>query len=121
MTKDDFRDSVKIFWKSHQEPKSIKDFSIQLVEGAIKNREAIDNLISKYTTNWQINRMAVVDRNILRLATYELLFTEDIPPKVAINEAVDLAKKFGDVDSGKFVNGVLDKILKEEASRAKKS
>ena len=63
--------------------------------------------------------MAVIDRNVLRLATYELLYCEDIPPKVSINEAVDLAKKYGDVDSGKFVNGILDRINKEEAPNGK--
>ena len=72
----------------------------------------IDKLISKYADNWRIERMAVIDRNIIRMATFELLYGSDIPPKVAINEAVELAKKFGDDESGRFVNGVLDKINK---------
>ena len=71
-------------------------------------------MITEYTTNWQLKRMAVIDRNVLRAATYELLFREDIPPKVSINEAIDVAKKYGDRDSGKFVNGVLDKINRAE-------
>ena len=74
----------------------------------------IDSLITKYATNWQLKRMAVIDKNILRAAVCELLFFADIPPKVAINEAIDIAKKYGDKNSGKFVNGVLDKINKTE-------
>ena len=73
----------------------------------------VDKTISEHATNWTLKRMAVVDRNILRFATYELLFRDDIPPKVTINEAVDIAKKFGDANSGKFVNGILDKIGKD--------
>lgn len=92
----------------------IKEFSIFLVEGISKNKDLIDSLISKYATNWQIQRMPAIDRNILRLATFELLFADDIPPKVSINEAIEMAKRYGDKDSGKFVNGVLDKINKTE-------
>ena len=78
--------------------------------------QAIDQKITHYATNWQMNRMAIIDRNVLRLGVYELLYTEDIPPKVSINEAVELAKKFGDIESSKFVNGILDKIHKTELS-----
>jgi N utilization substance protein B len=78
----------------------------------IEKLNQIDEIITSCATNWQIKRMAVVDRNILRLSTYELLFLKDIPPKVSINEAVDIAKKYGDVNSGKFVNGIIDKINK---------
>jgi len=111
MTKDNYEDSLKIFWERepHTE-EAVKKFADQLVEGVTKNIKEIDAAISKYATNWQISRMAVVDRNILRLATFELLYLVDIPPKVSINEAVDIAKKYGDIDSGKFVNGILDKI-----------
>ena len=79
-----------------------------------ENKKEIDSMIAKYATNWQIDRMAVIDRNVLRFAAYELLYNKDIPPKVSINEAIDIAKKFGGPDSGKFVNGVLDKINKTE-------
>ncbi len=81
-------------------------------------KQMIDKIISEYATNWKIQRMAVIDRNVLRFATYELLFMEDIPPKVAINEAIDIAKKYGDKDSGKFVNGILDKINKMECKKS---
>ena len=102
------------FWSEHpSHEQEIRRFSEELVCGVHENLERIDCTISKYATNWTLKRMAVVDRNILRFAVYELLFREDIPPKATINEAVDIAKKFGDTDSGKFVNGVLDKVGKE--------
>ena len=74
----------------------------------------IDQKISDYATNWQIKRMAIIDRNVMRIGLFELLHATDIPPKVAINEAVELAKKYGDLESSKFVNGILDKIHKKE-------
>ncbi|MFH1645504.1 MAG: transcription antitermination factor NusB [Candidatus Omnitrophota bacterium] len=92
---------------------AIKEFAIALVEGTLSKKEEIDGIITSFAKNWQLNRMAVIDRNIMRMASYELLYMDDIPPKVSINEAVELAKKFGDVDSGKFVNGILDKVSKK--------
>ena len=96
---------------------SIKEFSTVLVKGVLENLSAIDSVISSYAENWELKRMAVIDRNVIRMATFELLHLEDIPPKVSINEAVDLAKKYGDIDSGKFVNGILDKINREEGKK----
>lgn len=107
------------FWETEEVESEVKDFAEALVKGAVANTRKIDEMISKYASNWKLSRMAVIDRNVLRLATYELLFCEDIPPKVSINEAVDLAKKFGDIESGKFVNGILDRINKEEATGGK--
>jgi transcription antitermination factor NusB len=78
------------------------------------NMKAIDEKISGFAENWQLKRMAVVDRNILRMSGYELLFRDDIPPKVAINEAVELAKKYSGPEAGKFVNAILDKIKSEK-------
>ncbi|MBU0468430.1 MAG: transcription antitermination factor NusB [Candidatus Omnitrophica bacterium] len=92
----------------------IKEFADMLIAGIAKNIESIDNKISEYATNWQLKRMAVIDRNVLRIGVFELLFNNDIPPKVTINEAVELAKKYGDIESSKFVNGILDKIHKTE-------
>lgn len=112
ITKEDYRDCLQNFWSNYHTEKSIKDFTTSLIEGVIEKFSQLDEIITSCATNWQIERMAVVDRNILRLSTYELLFLKDIPPKVSINEAVDIAKKYGDVDSGKFVNGILDKINK---------
>ncbi len=105
---------VNDYWQKSSGDEIVREFSMVLVEGTLKNRKDIDKLITDYTDNWRIERMAVIDRNIIRMATFELIYMEQIPPKVAINEAVDLAKKFGDDESGRFVNGVLDKINKEE-------
>lgn len=114
MTKDDNEAALKSFWgrEEAETDESVKEFAGQLVRGVTENIKDIDAKITRYATNWQIDRMAVVDRNILRMAAFEILYLNDIPPKVSINEAVDIAKKYGDKDSGKFVNGVLDKINK---------
>jgi transcription antitermination factor NusB len=95
----------------------IKEFASVLAKGTFENINAIDKIISSYAKNWQLERMAVIDRNIMRMACFELLYVADIPPKVSINEAVDLAKKYGDTESGKFVNGILDKINKKMAEK----
>jgi len=105
--------------KKHQEnivgeDDAVIEFAGRLVAGVEANIADIDAIITKHATNWKIARMATIDRNILRIASYELLFMPDIPPKVAINEAIDMAKKYGNIESGKFVNGILDKIRKDE-------
>jgi N utilization substance protein B len=88
-------------------------FSDPLIKGVLQHRDDIDERIKKHCRNWDFNRIAVVDRNIMRLAIFEMLHREDIPPVVSINEAVDIAKKFSTEDSGKFVNGILDKVRGE--------
>jgi len=88
-------------------------FADPLIRGVLQNRDAIDEKIKSHAKNWEFHRIAAVDRNIMRLALYEMLHREDIPPVVSINEAVDIAKKFSTQDSGKFVNGILDKIRHE--------
>ncbi len=119
MTKDDSDTALVSSWGREEAEcdESVKEFTGRLVRGVTGNIKDIDAKITKYATNWQIDRMAVVDRNILRMATFEILYIEDIPPKVSINEAVDIAKKYGDKDSGKFVNGILDKINKTKAEQ----
>lgn len=118
ITKDDYKNSLKGFWERRPDiEESVKEFTTQLVKGVMENIEKIDKAISEYATNWQIDRMAVIDRNILRIATFELLYVDDIPPKVSINEAVDIAKRYGDKDSGKFVNGILDKISRMKVTK----
>ncbi len=115
VTKTSAKELLKDFFNlnaNKDEDPAVKDFATALVTSVCDYLSAIDEKISQCATNWQLNRMAAVDRNILRLAGFELLFREDIPPKVAINEAVELAKKYGDLESGKFVNGILDKINK---------
>jgi len=92
---------------------AIRVFAEPLIKGTLEHRDESDELIKKHAKNWELHRIATVDRNILRLAIYEMLHRDDIPPVVSINEAVDIAKKFSTQDSGKFVNGVLDKIKGE--------
>jgi transcription antitermination protein NusB len=85
-------------------------FFERLTAGVLKSKSAIDRVIERYSSNWKVQRMACVDRNILRVAVYELLYCSDIPAKVSINEAIDIAKKFGTSESGAFINGILDSI-----------
>jgi N utilization substance protein B len=102
------------FWTSQGMPSlEIRGFSEELVKGFLGNREEVDGLIGEYSHNWDPKRIAVVDRNILRLAITELLHRDDIPPKVTINEYVDVAKKFSTEESGSFINGILDRIHHE--------
>jgi transcription antitermination factor NusB len=93
--------------------KSIRAFSRKLVCGVRENIEYLDRLIRKSSKNWRLERMSKVDKSILRLSTYEILFMKDIPHKVSIDEAVELGKKYGTDESGAFINGVLDNILKD--------
>ncbi len=108
------------FWERLEEAKTpadepeVREYAEKLVRGVIANATAIDQSIERFAKNWDVRRMAYVDRNILRMATYEMCYTDDVPVKVAINEAVELAKRYGEDDSSKFVNGILDKIAKTE-------
>jgi N utilization substance protein B len=95
------------------EEASVRLFAEPLIRGTLEHREEIDALIQKHAVNWELHRMATVDRNVMRLAIHEMLHRDDIPPIVSINEAVDIAKKFSTPDSGKFVNGILDKVRAE--------
>ena len=109
---------IQAFWEENPESsEDIRKFAEILVRGSLEHREEIDRTVLKATENWQLDRMAVIDRSILRFSTYELLYVEDIPRIVTINEAVNLAKKFSQEESGKFVNGVLDKINHTEKPR----
>ncbi len=91
-------------------------FAMRLIEGTWENWEEIDRSIQAVAQNWNIARMAVIDRNVLRLGTYELLHCPDIPPKVAVNEAIELGKRFSTANSGAFINGILDKIMNRKPS-----
>jgi transcription antitermination protein NusB len=92
---------------------AIRVFADPLIRGVVEHRDECDELIRKHAKNWDLHRMATVDRNVLRLAIFEMLHRPDIPPVVSINEAVDIAKRFSTQDSGKFVNGILDKVKSE--------
>ena len=93
-------------------------YAKKLLDGVEGKREDIDQLISRYAENWRLERMSVIDRNILRLAVYELRYQDDVPTSVAINEAVEIAKRYSTDDSGPFINGILDAMAKEETSGA---
>lgn len=98
------------FCRSESHDPSVVEYAVQLVDGCRARREALDEAIRAATEHWDLERMALIDLTVLRMAAFELLFREDIPPKVAINEAIELGKKFGGEDSGTFINGVLDKV-----------
>lgn len=90
---------------------STDEFVRELVLGVFERKQAIDGMLQQFLTGWQVDRLSRVDRQVLRLACYEMVFRDDVPPKAAINEAIELAKHFGTEESGKFVNGVLGKLL----------
>lgn len=103
-------EALELFWQTQNEiADSTRKFAEELIRGALEHHVVIDEKVSKYTEHWELSRIAAVDRNILRLAMYEMLFRDDIPPVVSINEAVDIAKKFSTAESGAFVNGILDR------------
>ena len=113
ITREDIDKIIKSYWKENNINSGMTDFSEQLAKGTANNLEKIDNYIKKVSEHWALERMGIIDRNILRMAVHELLFMKDIPPKVTIDEAIEIAKKFGTDDSANFVNGLLDKIKKE--------
>jgi N utilization substance protein B len=104
------------FWKDAKAADTTRSFANSLFEGAAKNVAALDEIITKHAENWRFERLAAIDRAILRLAVYELRIA-DTPHKVVLNEAVDLAKKFSNEDSGPFVNGILDAVYKALQSK----
>ena len=99
-------------WQEEAPLEEVKTFANQLFLGTAEHLESLDAFITSHADNWNLKRMAVIDRNILRLGAFELLHLADVPPKVCINEAIELAKRFGDAESGRFVNGILDAIHK---------
>jgi N utilization substance protein B len=101
---------LDLFWELRDAIAGVRAFAITVLNGVIANQETIDSKITKYTANYDLKRISAVDRNILRMAIYEMLYAVDVPPIVAINEAIDIAKKFGTEESGRFVNGVLDRV-----------
>ena len=103
------------FWKLHPAPPEVKAFADRLVDGVLDQQPEIDRLIQKHALHWTLNRMSIVDRNVLRYAIFELLFMAVIPTSVVINEAIEISKRYSDEQAGAFVNGILDHILKEES------
>lgn len=104
---------LNLFWRDIQVPPEIRTFSDRLVFGVLNHIEKIDSLLAQYSENWSLERMNGVDRNVLRIATFEVLLCPEIPKNVTINEAVEIGKRFGSEDSGAFINGIIDKIARD--------
>jgi N utilization substance protein B len=102
------------FWEQNHTPGDVRQFADQLINGVMAHHEELDRLIGGHATNWKVSRMPVVDRNILRAALYELLWMPEVPAKVTVNEAIELAKQFADDETKRFVNGVLDHIIETD-------
>jgi N utilization substance protein B len=148
MTGTDVKEAVSLFWSHFTAPEEVfepfwdyfdspddarkqsikslalsseaRSFSILLIEGAWRKRHEIDRVISDCSEHWSISRMSKVDRSILRMAVYELLYCDDIPPKVTLNEAIDLGKTYGSENSGSFINGILDALYVKLQQTGKK-
>lgn len=105
--------AVNVFLQGFAEEVTEDPYLRKVVTGTWDKRDEIDGVIRQYSTNWRLERMAVVDRNILRMAAYELLYMREIPRKVSINEAIEVAKRFGGEDSPAFINGILDRVALE--------
>jgi N utilization substance protein B len=114
-----FLDVKKDFLENMDELPDVKAFALELVEGTVSKKEEIDKLIKDRLKNWEFERIANVDKNILRFATYELLFRDDIPIAVTINEAIEIAKEYSGKEAGKFINGILDNIKKDSLIKKK--
>ncbi len=100
------------YWKNKKVSKEIKEYSTWLVNGVISDQAKIDNIIQQISEHWRVSRMALVDRNILRMAVFELLYEENIAPAIVINEAIEIAKRYSGDEAATFVNGILDAIRK---------
>ncbi len=108
------------FWEGNEEEEEVREFTYSIVKTTRENLRAIDETIEKAAEHWSLERMAAIDRNILRAATCELLYRTDIPPSVVINEAIEVARKYSTEDSAPFINGILDKIAKAGPAAAPK-
>jgi N utilization substance protein B len=100
------------FWADQASTPELKGFAEDLVRGVARERHFLDNVVAVSAENWRVERMAVVDRNVLRMAVYEMIFDAEVPPVVAIDEAIEIARKFGSEESGAFINGILDAVRK---------
>ena len=110
----DPQEALELFWRNFSPSEEVKEFAARIVEGVHRHKREIDKLIKRSSEHWKLERMDRVDRNILRMGVFELIYCDDIPIKVALNEAIDLGKKFGSEESGAFINGILDRISKTE-------
>src|SRR5688572_24498826 len=106
-------DAVAKFFENFDAPEKARALAVELVKGVAAHKPEIDALVRRHSPRWKLERMALVDRNVLRIGAYEILHKKDVPPKVAIDEAVEIAKRFGTDTSAAFVNGVLDAAAKD--------
>jgi N utilization substance protein B len=113
ITQADVQELLKAAWTAAVVPEAVRDFTTALVTGVMSHCESIDALIKAASLHWSLERIGLVERNILRFAIYELLYMPDIPPKVTINEAVEIAKRYGAEEASVFINGILDRIKQE--------
>ncbi len=114
-------DILRTFWQMNEHPEKVREFADQLFEGTIRQLKEIDRVIQQHTKHWRLNRMAAVDRNVLRLAVYEFLSGGKTPETVVINEALDIARKFSTQESAQFVNGILDSIKNDLTEKRRKN
>ena len=109
---------IRFDWLDDEIPDDVRNFAVMLIQGVVENLEKIDSLISTYSKNWKPERLTVIDKSILRLAIFEMMFMEDIPTIVTINESIELGKTYGGENSGQFINGILDAVKKNEIKRS---
>ncbi len=113
MNKGEIQNQLQLFWESNPAAEDVQLFTEVILKDVFDHKEQIDVRLEKYSDNWTLSRMTVIDRNLLRMAASEILYSKTVPPKVAIDEAVEIAKRFGSEDSAHFINGILDRVLKE--------
>jgi N utilization substance protein B len=113
ITKQDAVQTLSQFRNHFNQHENSNGFAERIVLGVLEHGREIDRLLEQYSENWRLDRMSMIDRNILRMAIFELIYCEDIPPKVTLNEAIELGKRYGSEDSGSFINGILDRIQNE--------
>jgi len=113
MNEGEISSQLESFWENNSCEKDVQSFAEDILNDIFDQKKEIDARLEKYSDNWTLSRMTVIDRNLLRMAASELMYSKTVPPKVAIDEAVEIAKKYGAEDSPNFINGILDRILKE--------
>ena len=114
MNEGEIASQLEAFWESNpNKDEGVQTFTEDILNNIFEHKKEIDARLEKYSDNWTLSRMTVIDRNLLRMAASELMYSKAVPPKVAIDEAVEIAKRFGTADSPNFINGILDRILKE--------
>ena len=114
MNEGEIANQLEAFWESNpNKDEDVQSFTEDILNNIFEHKKEIDARLEKYSDNWTLSRMTVIDRNLLRMAASELMYSKTVPPKVVIDEAVEIAKRFGTADSPNFINGILDRILKE--------